>query len=129
MLEQRLNRYDQWNTVLQGLALGCLALRTDRLPATRAKIEPAIVKAWRVWPWADEFPAVFAREFDVFAMRSSRRNTEFASWEWGRTWMPRATNKRRDIDETLIAFAERGRVTADGWLQLAEHFTAELPPP
>ncbi len=120
-------RYDEWNLVLQGLALGCLAIATDRLPASRARIEPAFSAAWREWSGAGEFREIEAREFDLFAMRAVRRNADHASWEWGRVWYPVLTDPSGNAAAALEAFAAGGPVSAGSWMQFAELFAAQLP--
>jgi hypothetical protein len=121
------HRYDEWNLVMQGLALGCLAIATHRLPASRAKIEPAFTAAWGLWPSAGEFREIEAREFDLFAMRAVRRNADHATWEWGRVWYPVLTDPSGNAAAALEAFAAGGAVPAAAWTELAELFTAQLP--
>ena len=120
------SRYDEWNTVLQGLGLGCLTIETDRLPASRARIEPAFTQAWKEWSSAGEFREVLGREFDLFAMRAVRRNADYASWEWGRAWYPVLTHASGDAAAALEAFAAGGPVPAAAWKELARLFTAGL---
>jgi hypothetical protein len=90
-MAQSMNKDQQWKTVMQGLALGCLALGVQEFTTDKLGAEFAFAKAWRGWPRSTDFRSVTARDFYIYASKSRRRTGAFAAWDWRGALVPYLT--------------------------------------
>ena len=116
----------QWRKAMQGLALGCLALGVDELPADKAGAEEAFEQAWSTWPHARSFPSVSVHDFYGYVNKSSRRNGVIAAWAWGESLVPYVAIDGWDTAEALDTFVEGEPIPAEEWVALARVFVDSL---
>lgn len=119
-----LTKDQQWKTVIEGLAAGCVAVGASELPSGRLQLEFAFAHAWHSWSWAQAFPSIVARDFRIYLGKSERRAMVTAAFRDGRTveayllpnyewWGP---------DGVLDHLEEIGPVPAADWRDLAVAF-------
>ena len=124
--------YAEWDSVLTGLALGCLATDMSRFPAGRGHIERALRKVWPDWSGKDAYPYVLPRDFGVYGMRSTMMESlGYVTWDWGSVRgngiHPSLAVPSAEPADVLAQFATTQPVAAEAWEDLARRFVAELP--
>ena len=124
--------YAEWDAVLTGLALGCLATDMSRFPAARGHIERALEKVWPGWSGKDAYPYVVPRDLGIYGIRSTLvEPLGFVTWNWGSVLgngiRPSLAVESAQPADVLAQFAATQPVAADAWQDLARSFTAELP--
>ena len=120
--------YEEWSTVLTGLALGCLTTDLSGFPTDRPDLERAIGEAWRDWEGSASYPHLLPRDYSFYAERSTLMNRDVpATWEWTHGIRPVLAPQEPDAAGALERFAARQPVPAAAWQQLARAVTAELP--
>ena len=122
----KLNKDQQWKTVAQGLALGCLHLGADSFRVQKMIAEFAFAHAWRGWSRESEFPSVSPRDFYVYVAKSARRNGVLAQWDWQGDLVPRLSIDGWGVAESLEVFVENEAVSAAEWVELARDFVAGI---
>jgi hypothetical protein len=125
--------YTQWDAVLTGFALGCLASDMSRFPAGRGHLENAFMKAWPEWEGKDAYPRVLPRDLEVYGERSTlMQPLGYVTWDWGSFLgsgiHPSLAVGSADPAEVLTQFAATQPVGVDAWKALARAVVAELPP-
>ncbi|WP_292828929.1 hypothetical protein [Microbacterium sp.] len=126
--------YAEWDIVLTGLALGCLATDMSRFPAGRGHIERALMHAWPEWSGKDAYPHFLPRDLGIYGMRSTLMEPlGYVIWDWGSVLgngiHPSLSVASAAPAEVLAQFAATQPVAADAWQDLARRFVAELPAP
>jgi hypothetical protein len=124
--------YAEWDTVLTGLALGCLATDMSRFPAGRGHIERALQKVWPDWSGKDSYPYFLPRDLGIYGIRSTLvEPLGFVTWDWGSVLgtgiRPSLAVASAEPADVLAQFARTQPVAADAWEDLARRFVAELP--
>ena len=124
--------YAEWDTVLTGLALGCLATDMSRFPAGRGHIERALQKVWPDWSGKDSYPYFLPRDLGIYGIRSTLvEPLGFVTWDWGSMLgtgiRPSLAVASAEPADVLAQFARTQPVAADAWEDLARRFVAELP--
>jgi hypothetical protein len=124
--------YAEWDTVLTGLALGCLATGMSRFPTGRGHFERSLMKVWPVWPGKDAYPHFLPRDLGIYGMRSTLMEPlGYVAWDWGSVLgdgiRPSLAVASADPADVLAQFAAAQPVGADAWRELARGFLAELP--
>lgn len=120
--------YAQWSTVLTGLGLGLLATDVSRFPTEREHLERALMTAWPGWSGKDAYPYVLPRDYGIYAIRSGLIDPQgYVVWEWRSGIRPALAVGSADAAAALAQFAAGQPVDADGWRELAESITAQLP--
>ncbi|MGV8912488.1 MAG: hypothetical protein ACOH14_07720 [Rhodoglobus sp.] len=125
-MAQKMTKDQQWKTVAEGLALGCLLLGVDTLTANKMRVQFAFAHAWRAWSRSSAFPSVSPRDFYIYVSKSSRRIGVSAAWNWGGELVPYLTIEGWDAVESLEVFAEAEMISAEDWQSLARSFIDEL---
>lgn len=124
--------YVQWDAVLTGLALACLATGMSRFPTARGHFERALEKTWPSWSGASSYPYVLPRDLGIYGMRSTLTEPlGYVSWDWGSLLgngiRPSLAVATADPADVLAQFASTQPVDAGAWQDLARSFSAELP--
>lgn len=124
--------YAEWDTVLTGLALGCLATDMSRFPAGRGHIERALEKVWPDWSGKDAYPYFLPRDLGIYGIRSTLAEPlGFVTWDWGSVLgngiRPSLAVESAVPADVLAQFAATQPVAADAWEDLARRFVAQLP--
>ena len=124
--------YAEWDRVLTGLALGCLATDMSRFPAGRGHIERALQKVWPDWSGKDSYPYFLPRDLGIYGIRSTLvEPLGFVTWDWGSMLgtgiRPSLAVASAEPADVLAQFARTQPVAADAWEDLARRFVAELP--
>jgi hypothetical protein len=124
--------YAEWDTVLTGLALGCLATDMSRFPTGRGHLERAIMKVWPDWSGKDAYPYFLPRDLGIYGMRSTLiEPLGYVTWDWGTVLgsgiRPSLAVESAEPATALAQFAATQPVAANAWEDLARRFVAELP--
>lgn len=126
-MAQKMTKDQQWKTVIEGLAAGCVAIDASGLPSG-LELDFAFRKAWGSWQWASTFPSVVARDFRIYRSKSPRRTMVTAAFKDGKTVEPYLLESYewRGADDVLKHLGELGPIPANGWLELARLLAAAL---
>jgi hypothetical protein len=124
--------YIQWDAVLTGFGLGCLATDMSRFPTGRGHLERALMKAWPQWSGKDAYPRVLPRDLEVYGERSTlMQPLGYVTWDWGSVLgngiRPSLAVESADPSDVLAQFAVTEPVGPDDWKALARAVIAELP--
>lgn len=126
----KLTRDHQVRTVVEGLALGTLALGVEAVTAGKMDLEFAIDHALRHWSYADAFPSLSGNLGPNYVWlgirKSERRRQAYAAWQDGQWLQPYITIEDWSVEDCTNVLGKQGPVPHDGWLELGRLFLDEL---
>jgi hypothetical protein len=119
---------NQWKTVVEGLAVACVAIGATSFPSSKSIGEFAFSYAWRRWAYAGQFPSVDPDDFFIYVGKSAGRVGAKAAFEWERALRPYIFENfaHWGAEEVLDFVAEFSDVPASGWEQLARAFVEDV---
>lgn len=125
-----LSRDQQVKAVVEGLALGALALGVEAVSASKMSLEFAIGRSLRSWSYASEFPSLGDRLGPNYVWlgfgKSERRQMAYAAWSDGRWLVPYILMDGWSVEDCTEILGEHGPVPHDGWVELASLFVGDL---
>lgn len=125
-----MTRDQQVKTVVEGLALGVIAVGVDAVTSSKLDLEFAISHALHDWSYARSFPSLSGLHGSNYVWigirKSERRRNVFAAWADGRSLEPYITMDGWSVKDCTDILAKTGPVRHDGWIELAEPFVADL---
>ncbi|KRE28270.1 hypothetical protein [Agromyces sp. Soil535] len=128
MVVQRLTKDQQWKTVVEALAVACVAVGGSGMSSSKMNIEFAFSAAWREWPWRSEFPSVSERSAYIYISKSERRNGVIGAFDLGRTMEPYLLESYEwwGAEQALEHIGDRDGPSAEAWRWLGDAFVSDM---
>lgn len=120
-----MSKATQETTVIEGLAIGFLALGRNRITSSKISIESAATFAWPRWQWAAQFPAVkVSLQRNVIWQcinKSEGRRGHTAAWATDDQFEPYIKHDWT-FEECARILASGDEIPLRGWTELAALF-------
>lgn len=119
-----LTKDQQWETVVDALAVALVVIGEPELHGRNADIELSFSGAWRAWPQHPDYPSINPRDFHIYAMKSPRRVGAHGAFEWKSSLNASLVGGTSgwEPEEVLSLVAEFSGTSSAAWEGLARGF-------